>query len=250
MRPCLLLMLSLLSILFPACKNSKNGTCGPEATGGKGADAPHSGANIPAPRTKSGAPKGAKESAMSHKEIVLEIIHRRKSVRHYLKKPVPRAWLERLVRAGMAAPTAVNKQPWAFIVITKRATLDALGEKLPYAKMIKQTPAAIVVAGDLSRALPGKMLEFWIQDVSAAVENILLAAEAMGLGAVWTGVYPMEPQLKAVNEVLSLPKHIIHFAVIPIGWPDGSDKPKNKWDPQKLHWEAWGENNKPSLLSP
>ncbi|MBU1239939.1 nitroreductase family protein [Myxococcota bacterium] len=194
--------------------------------------------------------KGVPSVGQSDAAAVLKIIHRRKSVRHYLSRPVPTMWLEKLVRAGMAAPTAVNKQPWAFIIITERKTLDALGDKLPYAKMIKQTPAAIIVAGDLEKALPGKMLEFWIQDVSAAVENILLAAEAMGLGAVWTGVYPMEKQLGVVTTLLSLPKHIIPLAVIPIGWPKGDDVPKNKWDAAKLHWEKWGQNNKPSLISP
>ncbi len=189
------------------------------------------------------------ESAGRYEDPVLKIIHQRKSVRKYLPKPVSKVQLEKLVRAGMAAPTARNRQPWAFMVITERETLDKLGSKLPHAKMIFQTPAAIVAAGDMNLAIEGAGREFWIQDVSAAIQNILLAAEAMGLGAVWTGVYPMENQLKIVNETLSLPEHIIPLAVIPVGVPAGVEEPKDKWDPEKLHWEEWGRKEQPSLVS-
>jgi len=177
-------------------------------------------------------------------DTVLKIIHQRKSVRKYLDKPVSKEQLVKLVRAGMAAPTAMNKQPWAFVVITERETLDKLGKSLPYAKMILQTPAAIVAAGDMKLAIEGKGKNFWVQDVSAAVQNILLAAEAMGLGAVWTGVYPREEQQKILNETLSLPEHIIPLALIPVGVPEGVEAPKNKWDPEKVHWEKWGQNKK------
>lgn len=177
-------------------------------------------------------------------DTVLKIIHQRKSVRKYVDKPVSKEQLEKLVRAGMAAPTARNRQPWAFIVITERKTLDKLGKNLPYAKMILQTPAAIVAAGDMKLAIEGKGKNFWVQDVSAAVQNILLAAEAMGLGAVWTGVYPREAQQKILNETLSLPEHIIPLALIPVGVPEGVEEPKNKWDPKKVHWEKWGQNKK------
>lgn len=198
------------------------------------------------PRTTDGR-SGAQ---MSLEAAVLKIIHRRKSVRHYVDKPVPKVMLEKLVRAGMAAPTAMNKQPWAFVVITERETLDRLGNALPYAKMLLQAPAAIVAAGNMKLAISGKGRDFWVQDVSAAVENILLAAEAMGLGAVWTGVYPRKYQLKTVRETLSLPEHIIPLAVVPVGFPKGVEKPKNKWDAKKLHREKWGQNNGPSLISP
>ena len=139
----------------------------------------------------------------------------------------------------MAAPSAVNKQPWAFVVITQRETLDTLGERLPYAKMLQQAAAAIVVCGDLHNALPDAWQAFWIQDCSAATQNILLAAEALQLGAVWTAVYPDDERIATVREALALPQHIVPLNVIPIGHPSGSERPKDKWNPRNVHWEAW-----------
>ncbi|WP_319268548.1 nitroreductase family protein [uncultured Draconibacterium sp.] len=169
----------------------------------------------------------------------LEIIHQRKSVRNYTEKKVSKEQLETLVKAAMAAPTAVNKQPWAFIAINDRATLDHLGYKLPYAKMTKTASAAIIVCGDLSKALEGWEQAFWIQDCSAASQNILLAAEAMGLGAVWTAAYPAEDRMAIVRDILNLPENIIPLNVIPVGYPKGIEKPKDKWKPENLHWDKW-----------
>ena len=169
----------------------------------------------------------------------LDIIHQRKSVRNFTDQKVSKDQLETIVKAGMAAPTAVNKQPWAFVAIDDRATLDKLGDKLPYAKMLKQATSAIVVCGDLNKTLKGWEEIFWVQDCSAATQNILLAAEAMGLGAVWTAAYPAKDREKSVIDILNLPKHIIPLCVIPIGYPTGKDKPKDKWKPENLHWQKW-----------
>ena len=123
-----------------------------------------------------------------HHNPTIATIYNRKSVRHFTNQMVSRKQLTELIRAGMAAPTAVNKQPWAFIAIDDRGMLDQLAEILPYAKMLKQATGAIVVCGDMTKTLDGIAQEYWIQDCSAATQNILLAAESMGLGAVWTGV--------------------------------------------------------------
>ena len=178
-------------------------------------------------------------SATDKSKVVLENIAQRKSVRHFTEQAVSKDQLETLVRAGMAAPTAVNKQPWAFVVMSERASMDALSEKLPHAKMLKQAQAAIVVCGDMSKALEGEARDFWVQDASAATQNILLAAEAMGLGAVWTGAYPGQERVNAIREALSLPENIIPLCVIPIGYPTGEDQPKDKWKPENVHWEKW-----------
>jgi nitroreductase len=183
--------------------------------------------------------KESEAPAMTTEASVLKIIHQRKSVRNYTDKKVSREQLETLVRAGMAAPTAANKQPWAFIAIDDRNTLDKLAAELPHAKMLKQAQSAIVVCGDLTKTLEGAAQAFWVQDCSAATENILLAAEAMGLGAVWTGVYPDDGRVKAVSTLLNLPKQIIPLNVIPVGYPVGVDKPKDKWKPENLHWQLW-----------
>jgi len=169
----------------------------------------------------------------------LSVIHSRKSVRHYTGELVSKDELMTLVKAGMAAPTAVDRRPWAFIVVTDEATLSKLAEQLPSSKMIVQAKSAIVVAGVLTKALPGKGQAFWVQDCSAATENILLAAEAMGLGAVWTGMYPSEDKVAYVQKVLGLPADVVPLNVIAVGHPEGVDKPKDKFDPANVHWEKW-----------
>jgi nitroreductase len=176
---------------------------------------------------------------MDQTNNTLEIIHQRKSVRNYTDQKVEKEKLEALVKAGMAAPTAVNKQPWAFVVIDDKEVLNQLGDALPYAKMAKKAGGAIIVCGDLSKALEGWEQEFWIQDCSAATQNILLAAESMGLGAVWTAAYPAKDRMKSVIDILNLPEHIIPLNVIPIGYPKGIEKPKDKWKPENMHWQKW-----------
>lgn len=168
----------------------------------------------------------------------LTVIHSRKSVRKYLDKPVSKEQLETLLRAGMAAPTAMNRQPWEFVVVTERAVLDTLAlSRGPRGKSpLSGASAAIVVCGDTSRTIGAA----WIQDCSAASENILLAAEAIGLGAVWTGVYIDRPEpVDNVRRVLGLPPQIVPLNIIVIGYPTGEEKPKDKWNPGKIHWNGW-----------
>ncbi len=131
----------------------------------------------------------AQESTPKAKDA-LSVIHSRKSVREYTGAQVTKEQLIVLLKAGMAAPTALDKRPWVFVVVTDKDMLSKLAEGLPYSKMIVQAGSAIVVCGDLSKTMEGEAKEFWIQDCSAASENILLAAEAIGLGTVWTGYIP------------------------------------------------------------
>lgn len=171
---------------------------------------------------------------------VLDAIYTRTSVRDYVEgKTVSPDTVEMLLRAAMSAPTAVNKQPWAFVVLDNRESLDSLAEVLPYAKMLKHAPLAIVTCGDMSKAIEGDGRDFWIQDVSAATENLLIAAHALGLGAVWTGVYPEMERTKAVQERLGLPAGIIPLSVVPIGYPAGEHKPKDKWNPDAVRYNRW-----------
>ena len=167
----------------------------------------------------------------SEQDIVLKSIMSRKSVRQYTDLPVSREQLEILVKAAVSAPSAVNKQPWAFVVIDDRVTLDILAALLPYAKMAAKVSAAIVVCGDLSKAYNG------LED--AATENLLIAAEAMGLGAVWTAVYPEEDRVEIVRKQLALPELIVPLNLIPIGYPLHDDTPKNKYKPEILHFNRW-----------
>lgn len=173
---------------------------------------------------------------------VLEAIHARTSIRSYQPQEVEDEKIEQLLRAAMAAPTATNKQPWAFIVIRDQEILNELSSTLPYTKMAKDAPLAIVVCGDLNKAISGAGMEYWVQDASAATENLLLAAQGLGLGAVWSGVYPMEERVKEVQKILLLPKDIIPLNVIPIGYPAENPLPKDKWKPENIHYNRWTES--------
>lgn len=182
---------------------------------------------------------GSESTMADTADTVMNNILTRTSIRSYQEKPVEETKVEQLLRAGMAAPTAVNKQPWAFVVVKDPEQLQRLGDVLPYAKMTAQAPLAIVVCGDLNKALPDDAAAFWIQDASAATENILLAANGLGLGAVWTGVYPSEERVKDVSQLLQLPSHIIPLNVIPIGYPAEQPTPKDKWNPENIHYDRW-----------
>lgn len=171
-------------------------------------------------------------------DAVLENIHARKSVRQFTDEPVSQEHIETMLKAAMAAPTAVNYQPWRFVVITERARLDAMAEVLPYAKMLKQAPLAIVVCGETTW-FEGRENTYWQQDCSAATQNILLAAEALGLGAVWTGVYPNMDLARPLAEFLGLPGTVQPLCCIPIGHHDGTTQPKDKWKPENIHYERW-----------
>ncbi len=176
--------------------------------------------------------------AQSAEEVIIDNIMTRSSVRKYLDKAIEEDKVEKVLRAGMAAPSAGNKQPWAIVVVKDKELLARLGEQLPYAKMTSGADIAFVVCGDLSKGFEGKESEYWIQDCSAVSENILLAAHALGLGAVWTGVYPMQERMEIVSTELRLPKNLIPLNVIPMGYPDGSTPVKDKWNPGIVYYNT------------
>lgn len=172
---------------------------------------------------------------------VLDNIASRMSVRSYEDKAVPAEMVERLLRAAMAAPSAKNRQPWEFVVVDDRATLDALAARLKYAKMLAQAPLAVIVCAEtMVTHSDGTVSEnpFWEQDAAAATENLLLAAEALGLGAVWTAASDKE-RSEAVKSVISMPSTVMPLCVVPIGFPAGKEKPKDKWNPSKIHHNRW-----------
>ncbi|MCX6122591.1 MAG: nitroreductase family protein [Ignavibacteriales bacterium] len=168
----------------------------------------------------------------------LFVIHNRKSVRHFTGESITQNAIDILLKAAMAAPSAVNCQPWEFIIVTDRKTLDALGDALPYAKMIFKAGAAIIVCGVPAKAHK-QMDEYAVIDSALASQNILLAAEAIGLGAIWTAAYPYPDRMQSVKTILNIPENIIPLNVIPIGHPTGEDTPKEKFNPEKIHQESW-----------
>jgi len=168
-----------------------------------------------------------------------DVIYTRRSVRQFTGEKVKREDLMAMLRAGMSAPSAVNVQPWAFVVVTDRGTLDKLCQALPYAKMLDKAGAAIIVCG-----IPDKddtyAKKYWVMDCSLASENILLAAHALGYGAVWTAAYAEKDRMKSVREILSIPENIIPLNVIPVGIPANRDeKPRDKFKEENIHWGKW-----------
>lgn len=163
----------------------------------------------------------------------------RSSVRSYTEREVTEEQVDTLLRCAMSAPTAVNRQPWAFVVIRERHLLDSIAQKIGSMKMMKEVGLAVVVCGNLDEALEGEAQSYWVQDASAASENILVAAQSMGLGTVWCGVYPKEDRVEIFRALLKLPDHIVPLNCIAIGYPEGTPKPKDKWKPEKVKLNSW-----------
>lgn len=166
----------------------------------------------------------------------LEAIRTRRSIRKYEDKTVDDALVREILDAAMMAPSAGNSQPWQFVVVNDREVLDSLAEMHPYVKMVKQAKVGILVCGDLSKEkFPG----YWVQDCSAAIQNLLLATHALGLGAVWTGIYPMEDRVQAAAEMFNLPEHVIPLGFIPMGWPAQQPKSESRFKEDRIHYNTF-----------
>lgn len=170
---------------------------------------------------------------MKSENAVIECIMSRKSVRQFENREVGNDTIEKILKAGMAAPTAINSQPWKFVVLKDKNLLKALADTMPNTRTQTAT-VAIVVCGDMTKALEGVAKEFWVQDCSAATENILLAAHSMGLGAVWTGFYPNMDKANYLNDLLGLEERYVPLCVIPIGYPAEEPEVKDKWNPENV----------------
>ena len=181
---------------------------------------------------------GVAAQQKSEAQVAINNIMTRTSIRQYTDETVSKADIETMLRAGMAAPTAVNRQPWHFVAVTDKAKLAELAGRR--GGMIKQAGVAIVVCGNMDKAMQGPGQAFWVQDCSAATENILLAANAIGLGAVWTGCYPMDDRVAEVSKTLKLPKTIVPLCVIAIGHPAEQPAPKDKWKPENVSYNEFG----------
>lgn len=171
---------------------------------------------------------------------VFETIRSRTSIRAFdPEAAVTDEAITEILKAGMCAPSAMNRQPWELVVVRDSAVLEKLGQALPYSRVGNGARVAIVVCGNLDNGLSGRGKEYWIQDCSAVSMNILLAAKALGLGAVWTGVYPGEDRVSVVREILGIPACYMPLNIIPIGYPAENPAPKDKWNPSKIHQNRW-----------
>ncbi len=160
----------------------------------------------------------------------------RRSIRKYTSQAVTDSQIQQLVQAAMAAPSAGNEQPWEFVVIRDRTTLNAIPKFHPYSLMLYEASVAILVCGDLSRE---KYSGYWVQDCAAATENMLLAAVELGLGAVWLGVYPTEERVTALRKLLRIPETVVPFSLVSIGYPAEQQKPSDRFDAARIHYDTW-----------
>ena len=166
----------------------------------------------------------------------IEAILTRRSIRRYRQAPVPEAMIVRVLRAAMSAPSAGNQQPWQFVVVTDPRLRAEIPTFHPYAQMLPNAPVAIVVCGDLRLE---HYQGYWVQDCAAATQNLLLAAHAEGLGAVWVGLYPKEDRVRRMQELLALPSQVIPLALIPLGFPAERVPQADRFDLSRVHRDRW-----------
>jgi nitroreductase len=162
----------------------------------------------------------------------------RRSIRAYADRPVPAETLTDLLCAAMAAPSAAAKDPWRFVVVQDRAMLLSMAEALPHGRMLAEAGAGIVVCGDLAAAHDGQ-LSYLLQDCAAAIENLLIAAHLLGLGACWLGVHPREPRIAALRTLLDIPAGIVPVSAIAVGFPAERKEPRSRFDARYVHFECW-----------
>jgi len=168
----------------------------------------------------------------------LQFIFNRRSVRKYENRQIPEEMFTHLFEAAMAAPSAVAKDPWHFLLIRERATLDSMVKILPNGQMLRQAPAAVIVCGDINKAHLNEV-SYMLQDLSAAVENILLAATALGLGSCWLGMHPRNDRMEGIRNLFSLPEDIIPMCGVALGWPAEQPGPRTRYNPDRVHLERW-----------
>ena len=168
----------------------------------------------------------------------IDMIYSRRSIRRYEQKNVEKEKLITLLKAAMAAPSAMNLKPWEFIVVTQPEILDEIRSALMFGKF--NAPAAIIVCGNTSFFKNPVATKYWVQDCSAATQNILLAAVELGLGTVWCGVHPIHNFSKRISSILDLPDKVKPLNVIYIGYPAEEKPARTQYDPDRVYWESYG----------
>ncbi len=168
---------------------------------------------------------------------VLDLIFKRRSVRIFSKKAVDKETLTKLLQAGMAAPSASNSRPWEFIAVTDPQIMEKLRNSLKYGKY--NAPAAIIVCANLEIAHNESALRFWVQDCSAATENIMIAAAGMDLGTVWIGSYPKKDVMETEREILGIPDNVTPLSLIYVGYPAEEPQPRTQYDADRVHWDHY-----------
>ena len=165
---------------------------------------------------------------------VVDNILNRKSVRKYSDKKIEQEKIDTILKCAMAAPSGMNKQPWEILVVTDKEKLEKIAEIAPNASYSKNSQLAIIVCGDKNISE-----RFWEQDCCAVTENILLAVEALELGAVWCMAYPSDERVAGIRSLFNFPENIIPLNIIPIGYPLTQEQPKQKYNADKVHVNNW-----------
>lgn len=172
---------------------------------------------------------------------IMEFIYQRRSVRKYQDKQVDKETLTLLLKAAMSAPSACNNKPWEFIAVSEDKPMESLRDSLHFGKY--NAPAAIVVCGNMKLA-KGGYEKYWVQDCSAAMENILIAASGLGLGAVWIGVYPLPSVIEPLCEALSIPEYVVPLGVAYIGYPEEEKEARTQYNEKRIYWEKYDTERK------
>jgi len=170
---------------------------------------------------------------------ILTPIFARRSIREYTQQDIPDDMIRDLLEAAMAAPSAVAKDPWHFIIVRVQQTRDRIADALPNGQMLRQAPVGLVICGDLGKAHDCQ-LSYLLQDCSAAIQNLLLGASMLGLGACWLGVHPRDERIAHIRELFALPDQILPVAAIALGWPAARPRPRTRFNKAAVHWETWG----------
>ncbi len=172
----------------------------------------------------------------------LEAIFKRRSIRDFKDTPIKNEDIEILLRAAFSAPTAVNAQPWEYIVLTESEIIEKLKGKLYFARY--NAPAAIVVCGNMDLALKGPDKDLWIEDCSAAIQNILLASTDIGIASLWIGIYPVASRVSSVRKILDIPEHVVPLAMVYLGYPSHELEGRCRYNEKRIYWQKYDPNRK------
>lgn len=168
---------------------------------------------------------------------LFEALHTRRSIRQYEDKEISDETIKKILSASMMAPSTADARTWHFILVTDSKIKEQIKNVHPYVGMVTKSPLSILICGDLSKE---KFKGFWPQDCSAAMQNLLLAAHGLGLGAVWTGIYPVEERVERFKIIFNLPENIVPFGLAVMGWPGQVIDSKERYDEGLIHLNKWG----------
>ena len=195
---------------------------------------------------------GKKEAAAPSAGVdneTIRTIMSRKSVRSFTDQPITAEYMETMLKAAMAAPTGSNIQPWHFVVLTDKSQYEKVFENNFNMRIFNSAAAVVVFCADTTVTRPprnnpdGEPVTrpsgTWRDDLGACTENFLLAAESLGLGAVWTAGYPYSDRYASMKRELGIPDPILPYCAVAVGYPAGDEQPKDKWKPERIHYEKW-----------